>query len=200
MEDIAEIFIRHNLLIYDMWMYLPTCLFDEHFISDPDVYRAKRTGDRVFFDLYDQSDVYVHDYKTWRSYLTTTHIQCKNFGINIEHKANYGTFTHIRFTRTTYQAGEKYRMYPLTKLTTDVAIPDITQYVTEYNMTRKSNHMLLVAQPFVNRIFNWGTSANDTQYTYNNFAAYCNSIKNAVKYQQGNNQELVYEGINTTRS
>lgn len=195
LDDIVEIFIKHNLILFDLWIFLPTELIDKNFSADNKIYNYYESNGTSYFDLLDQSDVYIHDTKNWRSFLTTTAIRCKNFGINIEHKMSLGTFTHIRFVRTNKNDTVKRRAYHLPKYVKTIAVPDLVDYYETKKFVVKPNNFYKVANSFVTRLMNWGVQVTDNQFSYNTFHTYANSIKSDVKYQQGNTIELIYEGI-----
>lgn len=199
-ETMIKIFTNHNLLVYDMWMFLPANLIDHRLHSDTDIYRnrySKRNGVEYFkFDLLDNSDIYEHLASTWRFYATHTAIICNDFAISIEHKINYGSFFQIRLVRTKLTNSIKTRMFCLSKLVTDIVIPDMVHYVDHTKMTGDPfAKSFLVQAHFVKRAISYATSTIDVKFDYNNFSTYCNAIKNNIRYSAGAAAELVYEGI-----
>lgn len=200
LETIVDIFIAHNLTILDAWMFLPTQLISP-FVSDPDVYRCAVNDDVTKFDLLDNSDIYIHNTKIWRQYMSTTVIKCENFSLSIEHKMSYGSFTQIRFTRVSQTLGYKERRLCVQKFTEEVIVPNLYLYA---NANVRSGwdfggkifkHYIKTGRSFVEKVINYGTGMTDQQFNYNTFASYCMSYKNSVKFDQGNDKEVVYEGI-----
>lgn len=202
-EMIVDMFIGHQLLMFDLWIFLPTTLVDPLYVTEQELYQTSINKDGTMtFSLNDSSDSYRHDYKNWQWYLGCVTIKCDNFMINIEHKFNYRSFTHIRFVRTNTRdlradyirtSYKKQRVYHLSRLITDVFVPNIVEYTR--NKFTGSTTPIRVSAVYAKRAIQWGTAATDNQFTYVAFAAYCNSIKTRVVWKQGNQNEVAYAGI-----
>jgi len=200
MADIAKIFSNHNLTVMDMWLFMPYNLIDDKFIDDQVIYRNKIIKDagmaKCYFDLLDESNVYIHDYKTWKSYYETTIISCANYCIKIEIKRTIGAFTHFRFVRTTKMNGRIVRNIPLSFKTTKCIVPDLVHYFRNNNATANIYERSYNTQKqFVQKCLHYLCSTKDDMFNYNTFSAYCDSIKNTIKYNQNSAVEFVYEGV-----
>jgi len=198
--DLITIFINHNLIVYDTWIFLPANIMDYRLQSDTDIYRNRyvvENGTEYFkFDLLDNSDIYKHEAKTWRFYATCPIIRCGDFSISIEHKISIASFFHIRMTRVENITGYKSRMFCLSKIVTDLIVPDMYYYATSKDFTRDPfRKCFAVSAGFVKRAMAYATSINDVKFDFNTFSTFCNAIKTSVRYNQGAAAELVYEGI-----
>lgn len=197
-KEIPVIFIQHGLYILDMWMFLPTSLMDHHFERDKDLYTVKYKGDRAYFTLKDQCDMYIHDHKNWRKYLTTVAIQCSDFAINIEHRETLGSFTHIRFTRTQRTAITKMRHLPYSDIP-EVIIPDVIRYMTRGDFTQNPfKHVFRVPREYLARLTNWATACTDTSFNYNSFATYATACASDIKFHNSNKILMTHEGFKPT--
>ncbi|QKQ15122.1 hypothetical protein 1 [Forsythia suspensa hepe-like virus] len=204
MEQIAMMFIKHELQTLDMFMFLPYCLISHLIREDQKIYTCKynksKTGnkslDTLDFYLNDQSLVYTHNYQVWQSYYTTTKIQCANFSILVEHKQTWGTFTQIRFSRSTFTNGVPKICIPLSKLCKNVVVPDLVYYFQERQTgTSIFSKCICVDRIFINRITAWCDQAKDDMFNYTSFSTYVNSTKNTIRYSQNSAVEMVYQGV-----
>jgi len=98
-KDIIRMFDNHSIMIYDIAMFLPAILIDKQLNLPTDYYKCRAEGDEIIFSLGDHSLNYVHNYKTWRRYLTHTCIKTMNYTIVIEIVDNIRDFCFLRFTR-----------------------------------------------------------------------------------------------------
>lgn len=199
-ENLVDIFINHNLLVYDLWMFLPVNLVNPHFSADTDIYcnRIVKKNKKLFchFDLLDNSNIYIHNYENWRFYATHTVIKCANFSLVLEHKQNFSTFYQIRITRVESTFGDNTRMFKLSKLVDNIAVPDLYRYIVCGKMaTDPYKHCFDLRSTYVKKAMSHGTSMHDSSFNYNNFSTYCNSIKNTVTFAANTSQEIIYQGI-----
>lgn len=195
-QNIVDIFCNHSLLVYDLWMFLPLNLVSQHFNADIDIYRNRILGDKCYFDLLDNSNIYIHDYKNWQFYATYTQIRCNNFTLVLEHKQNFSTFHQIRITRVENVTGDIRRMFNVTKLVETIAIPDLYYYINNGNMAIDPYiNTFDVRATYVKKVMAHGTSMIDQQFTYSNLSKYCDSVKNTVTFAVNTSQEIMYQGI-----
>lgn len=196
-EQIAHIFVNHKLIVLDIWMFLPLSLIKEEYVTDKDIYTVRHMPDgKSYFHLNDNSNMYVHNTKNWLTYLTVTTIKCRNFGITVEHKKQHGTFTQIRFTRTTLTNGPIHRCIQVASKVDDVLIPDMIYYINQSRSAKDPFlQSYLVPKKLLSRIVAWATGCLDTQYNYNNFASYMTSIMSDVKFTSGNKTIMIHEGF-----
>lgn len=135
MKTIADIMVNHSMEVLDVWMFLPLMLLDECMTIDQKYYNCQKhpdDNDKIIFSLNDQSNVYIHDYETWRQYLTTVAVIAPNGAINVEIVEQFGTFTNIRFIRTWKNQCNTMRKIPISKYMADfVMFPRVTAYLNE---------------------------------------------------------------------
>lgn len=196
-EKIPVIFEKHGLVCLDMWMFLPTSLVDTALNGDDKLYNVSHEDGKSYFHLHDGSDMYIHDTDNWRKYLTVCTITDGERSINVEHRYSMGTFTHIRFTLSDQPPALKRRFYPASRLCTTVAVPNIVEYTNCTNQTRVPSY-ITAPTVYVNKLRKWGFAAGENQFTTSAFFAYANSNATSVRFQQGSQQELVYEGVDIT--
>lgn len=198
-KTIVQFFTNHNLLIYDMWMFLPYCLLDKRARWDQVIYTCTETivdgQAHLQFSLNDLSKVYTHNYDRWKSYYETTKIQCANFAIDIEIQESYGTFCRLRFTRTERINGQNFRVVPLSKLSGLVIIPNVPHYIQHRAAIDFFTRAFVVKEEFINKVATYASAQKDDMYAWANFKLYANSCRNTVRYQSGSATELIYEGI-----
>lgn len=207
MQDIAEIFSNHGLLVYDVWMFLPDCLLDESLVNDQVYYKCKIINKEkisksgrffqkatVIFSLNDLSNCYSHDFSTWRAYYTTTLIHANGFSIVSEIIENYGNFCHIRFTRSSFSKDNIIRCIPLThqsRYKDFVIIPNVIKSLNEISMftcLQKYNfykYYYMLPSNFVTSCIEYGTRQFDARFDYNNFATWANSASTNIIYSGG---------------
>lgn len=141
MPKIAEIMDAHDIIVFDVWMFLPYALSDKRNGTDDDFYKCivrdtTRNGvvtTIATFSLGDNSNVYEHDYDVWRDYLITTKIVgLTGSAIVVEHIETFGTFTNIRFTKTQATTGIIERMYPMSKYMEEfVMVPSVRRFLED---------------------------------------------------------------------
>lgn len=194
-----QIFAKHNLTVVDIWMFMPTQLINESYITDNDIYNIKIDGDVVTVDYLDHSNNYTHSKKRWRKYYETTVIKCQNFNLVFEMEKNYGTYTNIKITRTNRQEGIITRTIKTSTLVQTAIVPDIYHYIMN-NRTYKDifEKNFCVPIPFLNRLVNWATGQLDDAFKYNQFALFAFSIVNSVSYRSGASIDIVYQGMECT--
>jgi hypothetical protein len=196
LKDITQMFVNHALIVFDLWMFLPTSLVDHHYTCENDLYRVQHCKDgKSYFHLNDNSDMYIHNTENWRSFVKTVAIKCRDFGINIEHKQQLGTFTHIRFTRTTCIDGEKMRCFMIKDKVDVCAVPDMQIYFATGCTKDYFRQAYLVPVKYVQRLMGWSAGVTDTQWNYNTFATFASSISSDVKFTSGNKTIMVHEGF-----
>lgn len=199
-ELIPQVFANHGLHLLDMWMFLPTSLADIDYVTEEDLYKVRydHNNGRAIFTLNDSCDAYIHDVANWRKYLTTVAISCGNFNLNVEHKINYKSFYNIRFVRTEkLPINLRLRIVPYSLMINDVKVPNMVDYFRIKKAANKPKY-LRVNSGYVKRAVSYGCAMTDNHFKYNEFAAYCNSIKNSVVFKKGNKEEMVYNGIDPT--
>lgn len=197
---IPQVFANHGLHLMDMWMFLPTSLVDIDYVTEEDLYKVKYDAynKRTIFTLNDSCDAYIHDAENWRKYLTTVAFSCGNFNINVEHKINYKSFYNIRFVRTEkLPIVNRLRIIPYSLMVSDVKVPNMVDYFMNRKTVSKPKY-LRVSSGYVKRAISYGCAMTDNHFKYNEFASYCNSIKNSVVFKKGNKEEMVYTGIDPT--
>ncbi|QHW18922.1 ORF1 [Crustacea hepe-like virus 1] len=197
---IPQIFANHGLHLMDMWMFLPTSLADIDYVTEEDLYKLRYDGNnnKAIFTLNDSCDAYLHDVTNWRKYLTTVAISCGNFNINVEHKINYKSFHQIRFVRTEkLPIHNRMRIVPYSIMVNTVKVPNMVDYFKIRRAVSKPRYIRTNAG-YIKRAVSYGCSMTDNHFKFNEFAAYCNSIKNSVVFKKGNKEEMVYNGIDPT--
>ena len=200
LQDIAQIFAKHQTQVLDMWMFLPLTLISPSYKTDEKIYNVQYfNNDRALFSLGDNCNAYEHSTTNWRSYMTTTKIVAADFAITIEHKIAYGTFTQIRFVRTDLMNGRIHRVIDCTKYVKYIEVPDLDYYVNVRNCTtdpflRSYN----VPIDFYRRLSNWASATTDGVYTYTTFSAYAASIAAEVKFTSGNKTLVLHNAYDTT--
>lgn len=197
---IPQIFANHGLHLMDMWMFLPTSLADIDYVTEEDLYRVRydANNDKAIFTLNDSCDAYIHNVNNWRKYLTTVAFSCGNFNINVEHKINYKSFYNIRFVRTEkLPIINRLRIVPYSLMIADVKVPNMVDYFKIRKAVSKPRY-LRVNSGYVKRAVSYGCAMTDNHFKYNEYAAYCNSIKNSVVFKKGNKEEMIYNGIDPT--
>lgn len=200
LEHIALIFQKHHLLSYDVWMFLPNCLIDESLVIDQTFFKVKIIDKKkisahghffqkatAVFSLNDLSNCYVHDYATWKSYLTTTVIACNGFNIVSEIVENYGSFCHIKFTRCSDSFSPVIRVLPLAKEYSGfVIIPNIIKSINQkLHNNNYFEHYYVIPSLFCNSCIEYGTRQLDNRFDYNNFATWADSAKTNIIYAGG---------------
>jgi len=197
--QIADIFINHHLIVWDMWMFLPIQLVDEKFSADEEIYNystyTEKGEKRCRFHLHDHSHVYNHSYENWRFYATFTNIKCSNFGITLEIIESIGTYSNIRLIRTELINGTIEKIFPLSKMVEKIAIPNLNTYIRKRFTSDPYADVIQLPHGFVKRAIGWATSAIDEQFKFNNFSVHMNSIKTDIRYANNSVHEVVYNGI-----
>jgi hypothetical protein len=196
LEDIVKIFCSHKLLLMDLWIFLPIQLVNDLFVKDEKVYEyTKKTEKLSRFSFKDGCHHYVHNTNNWKSYIETTFIRTPDFGISVEHKCSYGTFTQIRFVKTNLINGYIERCFNMQ--TEDVIIPDIVFYAMNGgNAINQYTKSFRISKLYVEKLAIYGNTMGDADFKYVTFAMYANSIKTSIKYSVSGNTLVVYEGIN----
>jgi hypothetical protein len=256
LETIAQIMNNHNMNIFDAWLFLPYILSDKNNTTDQTYYTChivdepaeiietedfiplfstkirmpvKEPRKQVVFALNDSSNVYRHDYETWRSYLTTTIIRgAQGSAIVMEHVEAFGTFTHIRFTRTWCKAGIIERYYPMDIYMKDYLMqPSISSFIedgfwicnnrkeklvqdlddkmcfrenTAYNPINGLiyKHFYVVERNFIESVRAYGNSLKKDAFTYESFAAYCNTKRTSIVYERNSKLVMVHKGLSAS--
>jgi hypothetical protein len=189
-----RIFVNHNLLIVDLWMFMPINLINDKLTNDNGVYRADHIRNKMKFSLHDCSDIYEHDFENWRKYYTVTQIKCKGFGLHLEIINERSTFKNIRITRTENIHGMTTRIINI--LNTNIIVPDLTVYTLNFSCAKDPMmRYFSLKRHFVERALGFGCTAADSQFNYTAFSQYVNTLKSDVRYMAANALEMVYEGI-----
>lgn len=228
MPTIATIMDKHDIVILDVWMFLPYMLLDNNNGTDQKYYTCKNGPEKgkLYFSLNDQSNIYVHDQRTWKKYYTTTTISGKstNSGaINVEHIESFGTFTNIRFTKTVVNLPDAIRCIPFSSYMKDyVMMPRIVKYLsdkswikTRQNSTQQQfgikplfrqtaingniyEQFYVVEAQYLRKVREYANSLTKTAFTYETILAYSNAQKNNIFYEQASHLVMVHRGMNSS--
>lgn len=196
-NDIIFFFRQHGLLIYDMWMFLPHMLLNSKLKLDQEYYRCVKTKEGLCkFTVCDSSNNYIHDFDEWKKFALMTKIVTPDGAIVVEHKANYGSFTHIRFTRTTTVSGNIYRTIDWKEYHEHVEVPNVIRYFNNGGAAiNQYVYSFIVENTFVSKMISYGTRQRDDGFNYSAFQSYADSIKQSVFYNTNGINQYVYKGI-----
>jgi hypothetical protein len=178
-KQVGAIFETHGLYSMDAWMLLPYQLIsDEHMlIADP--FMLLRTeGENIVCSFHaDASFSYSHKKKTWRSWLTTTLIQCDGFNVAIEVKDSVGPYRRLHFERVVYCTAPV-RTIDTSSITSDwVTIPDVHQLVaTKYSIPHAKLRRMVVRGSFARQVFNYAVQREDAQFSFSAIFGYARGI------------------------
>jgi len=218
-RTIAIFFAKHQLITYDVAMFLPAILADKRTNIPTTYYKCNLFNDKVRFSLGDMSFIYEHDYQIWSEYLKTTVLDVGIFKIIIEIEENIGDFYFLKMNRVenipirikSYLNGLIQNIQPMinesiTRLYSRSAIygeyylvPDLILYMEHrwcHNVINK--HMLLINKTYADTILRWANGAQDDQYKYNSFSSWCRANSSALIYDPKNMNLMVTAGYNNS--
>nr|WAY16378.1 nonstructural polyprotein [Hepelivirales sp.] len=197
MEQIVEIFSKHDLLVLDAYMFIPDCLLQPELNADQTVYRvADDHNGKTFFSLNDSCNMYTHDTKIWRSYARTTKIECPDGAIVVEVIKEYWTFKKIRFTRTENTLGVPTRNFPFNKYYNKTFIPDMVYYQNNKFTSDFKKKGYLIPTTFVRQVMDWALCQKAENFTSTSFFSYARVFTHTVTATGASNYVLQYEGLN----
>lgn len=219
-DQIVSFFIMHNILIYDIAMFLPACLIDKRLNFPSDIYTCEVQNHNIIFSLGDYSFNYIHNYNNWRKYLTHTSIVTPNFTIVIEIVDTIKDFCFLRCTRVdnriprticqhfknfAHSLNKRHRnsntlirTIPLSKIYGEYyLIPEILKYLkNKYDVRDINKHVIMVHREFVDSVLKWSFGATDDQFKYNSFYSWARSQSSALTYDPKNLNLIIYHGVN----
>jgi len=205
--DIPYIMEKHQILVLDIWMFLPHNLINKHYTHDQTFYKnviIEHSGissccrkKMCRFDLNDNSNAYYHDYNNWKKYFTTTQAKTQHHTYMFEHIEQLGTFTNIRVTRTNQPLDRYvYRVLDLRPNEDKYLVPDVVFYWTILKAAGDMfQRAFMIDCTYVDGILKWCQRQADNAFNYPNFASTFDAKSISVYYTVEKQQKLVYKGI-----
>jgi hypothetical protein len=195
MQDLVRMFNKHDIVIYDIWMFLPAFLQNKMLIFETPVYRHQCIQNDVLFYFNDCSNGYSHNYKNWASYLSTNVIDTPDYRLVFEKIENISDFFNIRVTKVAKPCtGDRiFFNYNFKNIYMD-EIVFVPNYLVVHNSYVSYNDSLIRAKAsYVNTCITHGMKLQREAFTWSTFFTNCQAFSKSLAYNTG--AQLVFEGI-----
>lgn len=179
MKEIARIFSRHSLQTMTVYMYFTTTLYKGGHTDPYPFFHVVHDGDRSKFVMNDESILYSHSTKSWKTWQETTAIVCEDFTLIFEVVRTYGPLRVIKIVRTRRNnLGCVSRCVPLSRIFSDsVLVPDMYSAIKmNYRVEQKDLKHFVVPQHIVSSVMSYIQRAADEGYKFPEVATYWGGI------------------------
>nr|QYF50005.1 MAG: putative replicase [Heilongjiang sediment hepe-like virus 1] len=200
-KQLVDIFAKHQIMFYDICMYLPSFLINNNLKMETPVYQVRIIKDKVYFYFADPSNGYCHSLTNWRQYLTTNVINAGSFSLIFERIEHISDFYIMRVNRVENPSDVSsiFYAYNISEVYKNniVLIPN---YIETIKMIIPLyNSKLISAQAnYVHNVVGYGIKLNKEAFTWPNFLVNAIAFSKSLKYSAGT--DLVFEGIDETNN
>jgi len=187
-DDLAKIFINHDIDTLIAYIYIPLTLYDEKLdqfdTNGFRVYPHSTDKLKLVFTLDDFSTPYVHDKNTWMAYANTSKIVCPDFDIAIEHARTYGPLHVLNMQRVRSSIGVMPIVAPIaSRMKGFYRVPDMVHAAMNsfrYRQSDAETQHFIVPAHIVDGVLAYALRAKDESYKYVEIAAVASGYRHQI--------------------